>query len=364
MPKIGVIGGGQLGQMLAIAGIPLGFEFVFLDPAADACASLVGTHICADYADKAALTKIVQMCDVITFEFENVTPQATEFLAQQKTAVFPPPKALQIARDRLYEKTLFNELKIPTPQFAAVNSAAELNAALDAIGTPAILKTRTLGYDGKGQFVLKNKNDAAKAWQALQGALSILEQMIAFEHEISIIAVRSQNGEIRFYPAVRNQHQNGILRLSKPDTQHPLQNLAEDYTARILQHLDYVGVLAFEFFVDENGLIANEIAPRVHNSGHWTIEGAFCSQFANHIRAITNLPLGKTKLTKTCAMLNLLGQIPPITKLLAVPNTYVHHYHKAFKAGRKVGHLTLIADDFLSLEQKIKQQEQTIKDYS
>lgn len=338
--KIGVIGGGQLGRMLALAGTPMGMQFIFLDPAEDACAAAVGVHICADYNDHEHLRQLADQVDLVTFEFENVPAETVAFLSQY-VPVFPCADALRVARDRLNEKTLFQQLKIPVAPFAAIESQVELDRAIQSIGLPAVLKTRTLGYDGKGQKVLRTAADVSNAFAELGSVPSILETFVSFSGEVSLLAVRSRHGEIRAYPLVHNTHEHGILRLSLPSNDHALQALAQSYVTSVLEHLDYVGVLAFEFFEFNGGLFANEIAPRVHNSGHWTIEGAECSQFENHLRAVTGLPLGSTKKLGESAMINFIGNVPEADLLAAIDDCHFHHYGKAFKKGRKVGHGTI-----------------------
>ena len=350
--KVGVIGGGQLGRMLGLAGLPLGMDFMFLDPAVDACAGQVGQHICADYQDQERLRQLAEQVDVVTFEFESVPASTVAFLSRF-VPVFPDAEALRVARDRWLEKSLFRELKIPTPAFADIQSRADLNAAVDQIGLPAILKTRTLGYDGKGQKLLREHADVADAFAELGAVPCILEGFVPFESELSVIAVRGHDGEIRFYPLAQNTHKDGILRLSVVTSDHPLQALAEEYASRVLEKLGYVGVLGFEFFAVEGGLKANEIAPRVHNSGHWTIEGAECSQFENHLRAVAGLPLGSTAKVGESAMLNFIGEVPPVDTILAQPHCHLHHYGKAFKQDRKVGHATLRCPDVAALERQI-----------
>ena len=352
--KIGVIGGGQLGRMLALAGTPLGMQFIFLDPAQDACAAALGTHICADYNDHDHLRQLADQVDLVTFEFESVPADTVAFLSQF-VPVYPGAESLRIARDRLLEKTLFQQLHIPVAPFAAVESQAELNAAVATVGLPAVLKTRTLGYDGKGQKVLRSAADAEGAFAELGAVPCTLEAFVNFTGEVSLVAVRSRTGEIRAYPLVHNTHEQGILRVSIPGSQHPLQAQAEAYVRAVLEHLDYVGVLAFEFFEVDGGLKANEIAPRVHNSGHWTIEGAECSQFENHLRAITGLPLGSTARLGESAMVNFIGVVPEIAQLAAIAECHIHHYGKAFKDGRKVGHATLRCATREQLEQQLKQ---------
>jgi len=350
--KIGVIGGGQLGRMLALAGTPLGMSFAFLDPAPDACAQALGEHIRADYDDKDHLRRLADEVDLVTFEFESVPAETVAFLSQF-VPVYPSAESLRIARDRWFEKSMFKDLGIPTPEFADIQSQADLDAAVASIGLPAVLKTRTLGYDGKGQKLLRKLADVSNAFAELGSVPCILEGFVPFTGEVSLIAVRGRDGETCFYPLVHNSHESGILRLSVASSNHPLQALAEDYVGRVLKQLDYVGVLAFEFFEVDGGLKANEIAPRVHNSGHWTIEGAECSQFENHLRAVAGLPLGSTDKLGESAMLNFIGEVPPVEKVIAIEDCHLHHYGKAFKVGRKVGHATLRCPDRATLDRQI-----------
>ncbi len=359
--KIGVIGGGQLGRMLALAGTPLGLEFAFLDPAPDACAQALGKHILADYNDQTALRQLANEVDVVTFEFESVPADTVAFLAQF-VPVYPNAEALRIARDRWFEKSMFRDLGIPTPEFADIQSQADLDDAVARIGLPAVMKTRTLGYDGKGQKVLRAPDDVAGAFAELGSVPCILEGFVPFSGEVSLIAVRARDGETRFYPLVHNTHENGILKLSVASTAHPLQAQAEAYVGKVLDQLDYVGVMAFEFFEVDGGLKANEIAPRVHNSGHWTIEGSECSQFENHLRAIAGLPLGFTATLGEAAMLNFIGEVPDASQVTAIAQCHLHHYGKAFKAGRKVGHATLRCENMATLKARIAEVEALIKD--
>ncbi len=350
--KIGVIGGGQLGRMLALAGTPLGQQFAFLDPAPDACAQALGEHIRADYGDRDHLRQLADEVDLVTFEFESVPAETVAFLSQF-VPVYPSAEALRIARDRWFEKSMFQDLGVPTPEFADIQSQDNLDAAVKRIGLPAVLKTRTLGYDGKGQKVLRHPEDVDGAFAELGSVPCILEGFVPFTGEVSLIAVRGRDGQTCCYPLVHNSHEQGILRLSVASTNHPLQSLAEDYASRVLDKLDYVGVLAFEFFEVDGGLKANEIAPRVHNSGHWTIEGAECSQFENHLRAIAGLPLGSTAKVGESAMINFIGSVPPVEQVTALADCHLHHYGKAFKAGRKVGHATLRCSDSAVLQARI-----------
>ena len=350
--KIGIIGGGQLGRMLALAGTPLGQQFTFLDPATDACAGALGQHLCAEYDDQEQLRRLADEVDVVTFEFESVPAETVAFLSQF-VPVYPDAKALRIARDRWFEKSMFLDLGIPTPEFADIQSQADLDAAVERISLPAVLKTRTLGYDGKGQKLLRQPADVTDAFAELGKVPCILEAFVPFTGEVSLVAVRGRDGDTRFYPLSHNTHEQGILHLSVASNGHPLQASAENYAGRVLDQLNYVGVLAFEFFEVDGGLKANEIAPRVHNSGHWTIEGSECSQFENHLRAITGLPLGSTAKVGESAMLNFIGSVPPVAKVTAIDDCHLHHYGKAFKPGRKVGHATLRCADAAVLQSRI-----------
>jgi 5-(carboxyamino)imidazole ribonucleotide synthase len=321
-------------------------RFSVLDPAADACAAQVAELIQGDYDDPQALQKLAQQVDLVTFDFENVPVAAVHQLQRELgVTVFPPPDALAFSQDRLLEKNLFCELGIPTPPFAAVDSLADLHAAVTAIGLPAVLKTRRLGYDGKGQRVLRKAVDVMSAWQVLGNTPLILEGFVDFECEVSILSVRNRRHQAAFYPLIENQHHEGILRLSQaPFQDTALTTLACDYAGRLLQRLDYVGLLALELFVADGTLLANEMAPRVHNSGHWTIEGAHTSQFENHLRAICDLPLGSTSARGYSAMLNFIGELPPAGHYLTIADSHFHAYGKAARPGRKVGHVTLRAD--------------------
>lgn len=341
--KIGILGAGQLGRMLALAGYPLNLDFVFLDPATEACAAPLGTHIHAGFDDERALTEFCVSVDVATFEFENVSAESAGFVAS-RIPLHPSPAALTAGQDRLHEKQLFQRLGIPVPAHAAISSLEGLRQAVRQLGLPAVLKTRRMGYDGKGQAVLRSETELEAAWARLGSQPLILEQFISFEREVSCLAVRGQDGQMRFYPLVANVHRDGILRTAIPTLADPLQREGEDYARRVAEHLDYVGVLAFEFFVAGGRLLANEIAPRVHNSGHWSIEGAECSQFENHLRAVAGLPLGGTRLRGASAMVNLIGDAPPVAELTALPGVHVHLYGKTPKPQRKIGHVTVTAD--------------------
>lgn len=342
--RIGVVGGGQLGRMMALAGARLDMSFTFLDPAEDSCAAPYGNHICAAYDDTVALDALASTVDLVTFEFENVPDHAVDQLAK-KLPVFPRANSLRLSRDRLDEKNMLQSLGIETARFSDLQNQRELEDAAGRIGYPAIIKTRTLGYDGKGQKVVRSQQDLVGSFDEMGSVPCILEGFVPFQREVSLIAVRSSTNERVFYPLTANVHIGGVLDTSTPIAEPSLQLLAEDYADRILAHLDYVGVLTIEFFVVDGRLVVNEIAPRVHNSGHWTIEGAYCSQFENHLRAISGLPLGLTNTVAECAMVNFLGAVPDIAKLAAIPGCNVHHYGKSFKDGRKVGHATVVAKD-------------------
>jgi 5-(carboxyamino)imidazole ribonucleotide synthase len=359
MTTVGVLGGGQLGRMLALAGYPLGLRFRFLDPAPEAPAEQLAQRLIHDFRDARGLDDFLSGLEVVTYEFENV-PVELALRLEQKVPVYPPPAALDTSQDRLHEKTLFRSLGLPTAPFATVDSHADLVAALDHIAYPAILKTRRFGYDGKGQQLLHSAADTDTAWGALAGVPLLLEGFVPFDREVSQLAVRGRDGATAFYPLVENRHEHGILRESRvpvPGAKSPLQKLATEYSTRVLKALQYVGVLAIEFFVRGQELIANEMAPRVHNSGHWTIEGAVTSQFENHLRAILGWPLGSTALLQPCVMLNLIGEVPENREWLAIPDLHVHIYGKSPRAGRKLGHVTVRAPNQRLLRQKLKKLE-------
>ncbi len=352
--KIGILGAGQLARMIALAGYPLGLDFIFLDPSIDACANKLGEHLYGDYSDPALLAELAERADVVTYEFENVPADVAKFLAEH-TKVYPPAKALEVAQDRWVEKNFFLGLGIPTPQFALVDSFEDLVQAMATIGWPALLKTRTQGYDGKGQSLLKSEADLKPAWELIQGFPAIVEAFVPFTREVSIIAARSVSGSVVFYPLSENLHKGGILRIAENRANDPMQTQAEDYISRLLNALDYVGVMALELFEVEGQLIANEFAPRVHNSGHWTIEGAETSQFENHLRAILDLPLGSTAAVGKAAMVNFIGGIPAIEDVMVIDNTHLHLYGKSSRKGRKVAHATVRTESAEQFEQSLRQ---------
>ncbi len=357
---VGILGAGQLARMLAQAGQPMGLEFVFLDPAADACAAEFGEHICAGWDDQAALKELAQRADVVTFDFENV-PEASASLIESLCPVFPPPRALYESQDRLREKTMMVDLGIPVAPFHPVSSRPELLAAVETIGLPCVLKTRRFGYDGKGQAVLRFQEDMERAWQALGGSDLICEGFVSFQAECSIIAVRDRHGRTAYWPLTRNLHRSGILAISTaPAFNVALQSRAEAMILSLLDHLDYTGVMALELFLVDGELLANEFAPRVHNSGHWTIDGARTSQFENHLRAICGLPLGETKNKFKALMFNLLGEMPaiamqPPADSAAIPGVHWHDYRKTPREARKIGHVTVTASSDVALRARSAQ---------
>ncbi|MCC8538091.1 5-(carboxyamino)imidazole ribonucleotide synthase [Xanthomonas axonopodis pv. poinsettiicola] len=349
MTMVGILGGGQLARMLVLAGAPLGLRVAVFDPAADACAGQLAPLQVGGFDDTAALAAFAAQAEVITFDFENVPAASAQHLAAQ-LPVFPRPRALAVAQDRLSEKTLFRELGIPVPEFAAIDDRAGLDAALAHIGAPCVLKTRRFGYDGKGQYRIRTLADADAAWDALgaqaQTVGLILEAFVPFQREVSVVAVRGRDGEFRAWPLTENWHVDGVLSasLAPASVDAAMQALAGTHARAIAQALDYVGVFALELFVRDGELLANEIAPRVHNSGHWTIEGAETSQFENHLRAVLGLPLGSTAMRGHACMLNWLGSMPEAGAFLAVPGGHWHDYGKQAREGRKVGHATVRAD--------------------
>lgn len=329
--NIGIIGDGQLGRMLALAGYPLGFHFGFLgqkDSPSGALGKVFST-----------IEELDAFADVITYESENTS---LELIRELKTPLYPPQIALQTTQNRRLEKELFGELGIPCARFAIATTIEELRSAVAEIGTPAIIKTTTEGYDGKGQYTLKNANEIETAWQQLGGRELIVEAFVNFDYEVSAIATYGAQ-EVRYYPLTQNTHQEGILQTSEIlENDDALFNEAQSYIDKIATAFDYRGTLTVEFFVKNGKLIANEIAPRVHNSGHWTIEGAGCSQFANHIRAITGLPLGLSDATYQHIMMhNIIGELPNTQEVLHNVNAHLHLYDKSPRPGRKLGHITI-----------------------
>jgi len=359
--RVGIVGAGQLGRMLALAGYPLGIECRVLDTAADAPGAQVAPAVLGRLDDARALAELASQVDVVTLEIENVAVAPLEALLAQ-TTVFPPPHAIAAAQDRLSEKTLFRSLEIPTTKFVVVDGEADLRVAARELGWPLVLKTRRMGYDGRGQRVVSSAAELAAAWRELGAVPSIAEQWVRFVREVSLIAVQGANGERAFYPLAENAHRDGILaRTLAPYVDATLQALAERWLGALLSSLDYRGVLTVEFFLTEHGLLANEMAPRVHNSGHWTIEGAETSQFENHLRAVLGWPLGSTRARGHAAMLNLLGKLPPVESMLAIPGAHFHDYGKSPRPGRKVGHCTLVDEDRERLLERLRAVERLVQ---
>lgn len=354
MKTIGVIGAGQLGQMLGFAGQPLGLKFVFLDPADNPPAAAVGTVLRFPFDSEEGLTKLAAMSDLITYEFENVPVSALDKITAD-TPVYPPAKALEHAQDRLAEKQLFTSIDIPIPGFRTIDSVDDLQRAAAEIGLPIVLKTRRLGYDGKGQRIIRKRSDFAEAVTGLGGTDLIAEQCVPFDREVSVIGSRNVRGEICIYPLAENEHRNGILRVSRaPAEGSGLDVIAQRYLTDLLNRLDYVGTLALELFVVGEQLLANEFAPRVHNSGHWTIEGAMTSQFENHLRAILDMPLGDPGMRGKAGMINLIGTMPDglpgAMNGTANCTKHLHDYGKTPRPGRKLGHITVVANTIAERE--------------
>jgi 5-(carboxyamino)imidazole ribonucleotide synthase len=340
--RVGIIGAGQLGRMLALAGYPLGIQTRFLDPNADGSGGQVGPVVVGEIDDAARIDALARQVDVITFDIENV-PVDTLRAATANSIVRPPPEALSIAQDRLNEKRLFERLDIPAAPYVPIASLDDLERAPDALGWPIVLKARRLGYDGRGQRLVQSAAELEPAWRELGNVPSLAEGWIDFARELSLIAVRGSDGATAFYPLAENVHVDGMLHTTTaPYQDERMQSRAEGYLALMLAELDYCGVLTVEFFLADGELMANEIAPRVHNSGHWTIEGAQTSQFENHMRAIAGLPLGSTSPTGFSFMLNLIGELPDRERLLKIAGLHLHDYGKTPRPKRKIGHCTLV----------------------
>ena len=336
--KIGILGGGQLSRMLALAGIPLGLQFFFYEPNDTSAVSGLGDITHGHYDDYETLTLFANKVDIITYENENIPVKTLTFLESHKT-LYPNKNALAIMQDRLCEKTLFCDLGIPTNAFFNVNSRQELQSAIDTLDYPLLLKKRTQGYDGKGQRKINNSREFEQLTDT-DCEHMIAEEWVMFDREVSLIAVRNKSGEMAYYDIAENTHKDGILHKTLNKTNDPIFELANQYVTHIMTHLDYVGVMAVEFFEKNGQLIANEMAPRVHNSGHWTIDAAIISQFENHLRAILNWPLGDTSSLFNAVMHNIIGTMPDKQTVLAQKGTHLHDYHKAENPGRKIGHIT------------------------
>ncbi|MDF2530293.1 MAG: purK [Gammaproteobacteria bacterium] len=343
--KIGILGAGQLAQMLAHSAYQLGLETLCLTDDSASPAGRNSPLLLGSLEEVSIFQEFTANCDVITLENENIEVGMLEQL-QQYRPVYPSPNAIRVAQDRLLEKQAFTDLDIPVPDFVEVDSELRLQEAVLALGCPAVLKTRRFGYDGKGQFLIKRLEQVPEAWQAMQGQPAILEKFIEFEGEVSLIAVRSQRGDIIFYPLIKNTHKNGILRWSQfPYLDSALQQQAENYARALLEQFQYVGVLALEFFVGSFGLMANEMAPRVHNSGHLTIESTCASQFENHLRAIIDMPLVQPRVASPGLMINIIGNWPKLKISDYSPGIHIYNYGKKARQNRKLGHITVLGSD-------------------
>lgn len=363
MKTIGILGAGQLARMLALAGIPMGFRFRFYDPNPDSPVKNLGELVNAPFDDIRNCVTFAQSVDVLTYEFENVPVELVRSI-ESVIPTRPGSLALEMSQDRLIEKNFLRRLNITTATFFEINSLEQLQKALYESGQ-GILKTRRLGYDGKGQHLFRNTKDEniPEIWSAMETSSCILESIVSFKRELSIVAVRALNGTTVFYPLVENVHKNGILSKTTAPAQAiapEIQDLAETIADKVLTALDYVGTLAIEFFETDEGLIVNEMAPRVHNSGHWSIEGSRTSQFENHIRAITGLPLGKTDALGSTTMLNCIGSMPPKPDILTVEGSYYHDYDKAPRAGRKVGHINVVNNNAVQHDLAVQKLESVI----
>jgi 5-(carboxyamino)imidazole ribonucleotide synthase len=348
--------------MLGLAAESDALGFRFLDPSPDATAAAVGELIVARLDDEAAAAKLAQGADVVTYEWEGV-PATTARAAGAHAPLRPNDRALEVSQDRLDEKQLFQRLGIAVPPFAAIDDRAGLDDAVRTIGLPAVLKTRRGGYDGKGQQVLRDTSDAETAWGTLGGVPLVLERLVSFDRELSVLAARGLDGATRIWPLVHNEHRDGILRISRapaPDLSAGIQAAGEQIATRLLDELDYVGVLAVELFEHDGSLLANELAPRVHNSGHWTIEGAETSQFRQHLNAILGEPLGPTDMRGHAAMVNCIGVFPDAAAVASIDGAYLHDYGKEPRPGRKLGHITLLASAEAELETRLDELEAAV----
>lgn len=351
---VGVLGAGQLARMLALAGYPLGLKFRFLDPTADACAFPLGEELVGSFDDRLLLDRLGMDAQVVTYEFENVSSIGVEYLSR-RVRLHPPAQALNVKQDRLREKRLFRGLGLPTAEFLAIEAENDISRVSRRLGFPMVLKTRSHGYDGKNQFVVNTEGELRRVCNGLPRGSLLAEQFVAFDREVSLIAVRSVSGETAYYPLAENIHRQGVLDSSRSRPNDPVASVAREYAAKLLARLDYIGVLALELFQVGHELLANEFAPRVHNTGHWTIEGAETSQFENHLRAILGLPLGATGPVGSAAMVNLIQDLPDAHRVLKIPGVHLHIYGKPKRLGRKVGHLTIWGADEGKLEERLNE---------
>lgn len=352
--RVGILGGGQLGRMLALAAAPLGIHTRCWTDRSTTSAPAVGETVLGPTDDPAALAAFADGLDVVTWESENVSAHVLRELSG-RVPVMPGLRSLEVGADRVAEKLLFARVGAASSRWLPVDTAEQAAAAAQRLILPAILKQRTGGYDGRGQRRVRQPADAGLAFDQLGGAPCILEEQVHFEREVSQLAARARDGTLAFWPLTENVHHDGVLRISRAPApaDDAFQSEVRGITARIMQDLDHVGVLAVEFMVVAGRPLALEIAPRVHNSGHWTLDGSDTSQFENHVRAIAGLPLGSTTTRQPCAMLNLLGATPDRGRLLAVPGTRLHHYGKAAAPRRKLGHVNVRASNLEELEIRV-----------
>jgi 5-(carboxyamino)imidazole ribonucleotide synthase len=347
MMRLGILGGGQLGRMMALAGYPLGVRCRLLDPKDPTASAEVAEVLAERYDDPDALDRFVTGLDAVTYEFENVDSFALEHL-DERVPVRPERRALEVSQDRIVEKRFFRDHDIDTAPFAAADTVDDLRAAVREVGLPCVVKTRRFGYDGKGQAVIRSEDAIDAVWDDVGGVPLIVEGFVAFDRELSIIGVRGVDGALAFYPIPENVHEDGILKVAyapAPELSPALEERARGYARRLMEALDYVGVCTIELFQVGDTLLANEMAPRVHNSGHWTLEGAETSQFENHVRAVLGLTLGSTAMRGHAGMVNLIGAVPETADVLAHPHVHLHLYRKEPRPGRKVGHMTVRHDD-------------------
>ncbi|MBU6412506.1 MAG: 5-(carboxyamino)imidazole ribonucleotide synthase [Planctomycetes bacterium] len=354
---IGCLGGGQLGRMLALAALPLDVRLRVYDPDPSACAGHCAEHVRGEWSDEAVLTRFCAGLDACTFEFENVPAGTLEFVAA-RVPTFPGPMSLTTGQDRANEKVAFTQVGFDVPPYVLVENAADLAKAITTVGVPGVLKARRGGYDGKGQAVIRDAAMAQQAWESIGSRPAVYEAFVPFARELSIIACRGRDGAIVHYPIAENVHKDGILHVSfgNGSVEAGVATQARERITALLNRLQHVGVLAIEMFEVRTAegvkLIPNEMAPRVHNTGHWTIEGSVTSQFENHMRAVAGLPLGTTAMAAgatRAAMVNLIGAVPPSVQiartLLQLEGAHLHLYGKEPRQGRKVGHVTWVGDE-------------------
>lgn len=353
--RIGILGAGQLGRMLALAGYPIGASFSFYDTSGAPSAG-IGDITIDQSSSREKLQSFLNNVDLVTYEFENIPLELTQRVETSKP-LYPSSESIRVCQNRVEEKKLFAQLGIPAAPYRTASSAKELKQAALELGCPVVAKSVTDGYDGKGQAILHAPDDALTAWESIGHPSLIVESFVHFDREVSIIAVRSRSGDVAFYPIAENVHRDGILRYSiapAPQLSAELQSMAELYIKDLLNELGHVGVLTLELFVTTTGLIANEMAPRVHNSGHWSMDGAPCSQFENHIRAIAGLPLGDTSASRPTCMINIVGSSGDIIDLLKLPYVNLHLYDKEERPGRKIGHINILADSYKELVWRVE----------